>query len=66
MEEEKVENKVIACELAGIKFLKTSKQYRLEIDVKEVDKSKVKDLIEQVGEDFRIAFIPEKSLEEES
>ncbi len=66
METDSVKNKVISCELAGIKYLKTSKQYRLELDIKDIDKHKVKDLIEQVGEDFMIAFIHNKDLDTEA
>ena len=48
---------VLTTELVGIKYLKTTGNYRLEFDVYEIDTTKVKELIDKLNKAFVMALV---------
>jgi hypothetical protein len=56
--EETIQDKTIKINIVGIKRMKSTHVWRLELDIYEEDSPKVKALVDQVDKDFHMLLVP--------
>tara|TARA_B100000287_G_scaffold360128_1_gene352383 strand:+ start:384 stop:581 length:198 start_codon:yes stop_codon:yes gene_type:complete len=57
-EEKSIDGIAMRCELVGLKNLKITSNWRIELDTYEVEQENVKDLIDLIGKPVSIGIIP--------
>jgi hypothetical protein len=58
MEEVEVQQNTLKINLVGLKYMKSQKIWRLELDVYEEENAKVKGLMDQINKDFYLILVP--------
>ncbi len=56
-EEESVNGIALKCELVGLKNLKISHNWRIELDTYEIEQEKVKELVDLIGKPVSVGIV---------